>query len=94
MKVVVDGSIYRYQLHGGITRIWNEILPRMCEQDEDLSFEVLTLPESRQALPSHERIGNRAMPNYEVTLRPRRVWRRVEWRGNYAPFPRAVRKKY
>jgi len=42
MRVVVDGVIGSYQKVGGISRLFQEILPRMAKQDS--SLEIVVLP--------------------------------------------------
>ncbi|RLA93582.1 MAG: hypothetical protein DRG83_20765 [Deltaproteobacteria bacterium] len=56
LKVVVDGIIYRMQSFGGISRLYNEILPRMCDMDESLYITLLTLNHLKQSLPTHSQI--------------------------------------
>lgn len=67
MNLVVDGIIYQLQPYGGISRLFNEILPRMCEIDESINITLLTHERSKQALPKHSEITQRAlslMENY------------------------------
>ena len=77
MKVVVDGIIYQLQSYGGISRLFSEILPRMCEIDESLHITLLTSGRCRQALPAHPHIHHRPIPPVERFLRPGRLWRPV-----------------
>ncbi|MGD0877001.1 MAG: glycosyltransferase family 1 protein [Anaerolineales bacterium] len=56
MKVVMDGIIYRLQSRGGISRIYSEILPRMCDMDTSLRILLLTERKLLQSLPVHMRI--------------------------------------
>ena len=77
LKVIVDGVIYQRQLHGGISRIFSEILPRMCDIDKSLQIELLTPGKMRQSLPSHSRIFYYSIPHIEPYMRPRPVWRPI-----------------
>ena len=77
MRVVVDGEIYRQQAHGGISRLFNEILPRMCQTNESLSIKLLTSGRTLQQPPSHPRIANCQMPEVRRFLRPGRAWKHV-----------------
>ncbi len=77
MKVVVDGIIYQLQAHGGISRIFSEILPRLCEIDESLHITLLTSGPCRQALPAHAHIQHSPIPRVERLLRPSRLWNPV-----------------
>ena len=75
LKVIVDGVVYQWGIQGGIMRLFNEILPRMCEIDKSLHIELLTAGKMRQSLPSHSRIFYYSMPHIEPYMRPRSVWR-------------------
>lgn len=75
MNVVVDGYIYQRQAHGGISRIYTEILPRMCECEGSLHITLLTEGPLMAALPFHPRITHRNVPPVSCYLRPRRLWR-------------------
>ncbi len=77
MEVVVDGIIYQLQPHGGISRIFFEILPRMCRMDDSLHITLLRDGELRHPLPEHGHIIHRAIPSVFRYLRPRRVWKPV-----------------
>ena len=77
LKVVVDGIIYQLQSHGGISRIFSEILPRMCDMDESLRIKLFTMGKVRKALPAHTRISHHSIPQVERYLRPRRVWKSI-----------------
>ncbi|HLA82777.1 MAG TPA: glycosyltransferase family 1 protein [Thermoleophilia bacterium] len=76
LDVVVDGIIYEMQARGGISRLFSEILPRICDIDESCHINLLTSGRPRQPLPTHSRIIRRSLPPVEHLLRPRRVfWR-------------------
>ena len=38
----MDGIVYQWQFHGGISRLYSEILPRMCDLDDSLRIILLT----------------------------------------------------
>ena len=75
LDVIVDGVIYESQAHGGISRLFSEILLRMCDVDDSLHITLLTKGRLKQALPQHRRIAHRSIPNIERYLRPRRIWK-------------------
>jgi len=77
VEVVVDGIIYQLQPHGGISRIFSEILPRMCNMDDSLQVIVLREGTLRHWLPEHGGITYRAIPPVLRYLRPRRVWKPI-----------------
>src|SRR3712207_5678711 len=74
MQAIVDGIIYQYQSHGGASRIYSEILPRMCEVDNELNIMLLTSGRPRQSLPTHERISHHPLFPIDQLLRPGRLW--------------------
>ena len=76
MRVTVDGIIYELQSSGGISRLFSEILPRMCNLDSSLQINLFTQRDCLQALPVHAQMHNRRIPSLEDYLRPRRFWRR------------------
>ena len=75
LKVVVDGIIYQHQSHGGISRLYSEILPRMCNLESLLDIEILTIGGVKQPLPDHKRIFHRPVPQVAQILRPWRLWK-------------------
>jgi len=74
LEVIVDGIIYELQSHGGILRLFSEILPRMCLIDETLNITLLMTGQSQQALPCHPRIHICSAPRIERFLLPHLVW--------------------
>jgi glycosyltransferase involved in cell wall biosynthesis len=76
-QVVVDGAIFQSQAKGGISRLFSEILPRMCEMNDSLHISLLTQGRLRQSLPKHRHIKHCSVPTFERYLRPNRVWQSV-----------------
>ena len=76
MEVIVDSVIYQLQSRGGISRLYSEILPRMCEMDDSLRITLLTRPALVQPLPTHRQI-NLCTPPVERYLRPSRLWKPI-----------------
>src|SRR5574341_184360 len=86
-ELVVDGLIYQHQSVGGISRFYNEILPRLCEQDESLRISLFTVGGyRRQPLPRHQQIAHRTLPRVERYIRPGRLWKPA------LPIVRALRQ--
>lgn len=52
MKIIVDGVIFRLQKHGGISRIYQEILPRMFNNSKGKNLKILMPGTSLQTLPA------------------------------------------
>jgi glycosyltransferase involved in cell wall biosynthesis len=74
LEVVIDQVIFQLQSRGGISRIYKEILPRMCDLDQSLLITLLTISgEPRQPLPHHSRIARRRIPQASRYLRPQRL---------------------
>ena len=59
MRVLLEGEIYNHQRHGGITRLFNRLLPALCAEHPDLTIEVLCAAEPAQDPPAHDRILHR-----------------------------------
>ena len=74
LKVVVDGTVYQWQLYGGISRIYNEILPRICSLNKNLNIIMFTEGPLSQSLPKHPQISHTKIPNLNRLLRPSRIW--------------------
>ena len=77
MNVIIDGIIYQLQSQGGISRIYSEILPRMCDLDDSLRITLLTEGKCRQPLPEHRHIIHRKIPPVKRYMRPGRLWKPV-----------------
>jgi len=70
-KVVVDGLIYESQAFGGISRLWSEILPRMCALDDSLRVILLTCGRIRRPPPEHAHLRHRPiLPIDDLFRRP------------------------
>ena len=75
LQVLLEGRIFEEQPLGGISRIYHEILPRICQMDEQISFSILTSGRLLQPLPKHPQIG-RDPSTFPVDryLRPKRIF--------------------
>jgi len=71
LKLVVDGVIYQKQSHGGISRLYSEILPRMCDIDASLHITLFTDGPLKQSLPQHPRITPQVAPSVKRPVRVR-----------------------
>ena len=70
LHVTMDAVIYQLQARGGISRLYSELLPRMCAQDPALRVEMLSTA-AAQTLPQHPQISLRRMPSIRGGLLPR-----------------------
>lgn len=91
MKAIIDGLIYQRQEHGGISRIYREILPRMCDFNESLRVTLFTTGSLRQELPQHARIAHRRLFPVDTVLRPGRLWRGIRTQLRRWVLTRATR---
>lgn len=58
MDIVIDGYIYQIQYQGGISRLFTEIIPLMCEIDDSLNIKLLTSGHYLQDIPNHSRVNH------------------------------------
>ena len=73
MKVTIDGIIYHLQSQGGISHIFDEILPRMCDQDDSLSIDLLISGKHKKETPVHPHIHTYNLFPIDI-LCPTRIW--------------------
>jgi glycosyltransferase involved in cell wall biosynthesis len=71
MEVVVDGLIFDKKFPGGIARIFNEILPRMCMLEDSFSAILISSILCKQNLPNHPRIFHKKYLALDHLLRPK-----------------------
>jgi len=69
-NVIVDGIIFEQQAYGGASRIFYEILPRMCDEDENLLITLLSSGSPRQTLPLHPHIKHQSLLPIDRLLQP------------------------
>ena len=65
LDIIVDGIIFENQTHGGVSRIYAEILPRICDLDPSVKITILTAGPVVQLLPAHAHIRHIAMPGLQ-----------------------------
>jgi glycosyltransferase involved in cell wall biosynthesis len=78
MDVLIDGIIFEMQSRGGISRIFHEILPRMCDQEPRLQVTLVTQEKLMQPLPVHPQIAHEKLVALDKVLRPRPFWNRYK----------------
>lgn len=74
MEVLIDGIIYTLQSRGGISRIFNEILPRMCSLDDLLNISLLTQGDLKQNIPTHPQIIHYPVPYLFNNIKKGSFW--------------------
>src|SRR5688572_15990108 len=72
MEVVIDGYIYHVQKIGGISRIFNEVLPVICSLDPSISIKIIMHATKSDLSKQIEQI---IIPNFERYLLPRNLWK-------------------
>ncbi len=78
MHITLDGYIYERQSKGGISRIYHEILPLMCELSQELTIDLWAGENLRQALPIHSKISPHIFPAPYKKMRPTRYFGRLQ----------------
>jgi len=74
MVIIIDGLIFKLQYQGGITRIFSEILPRLCDLDNTLKLKILIDSQIDNSPPRHDQINLIDVSLVERVFRPRRLW--------------------
>lgn len=58
LQLILEGAIFEQQSMGGISRIYHEILPRICNMDDGILFSIITSGRLMQSLPRHPQIDS------------------------------------
>lgn len=66
MNVLIDGIIFTRQARGGISRIYHEILPRICEIRPDCQMTIFVQGVAKQPIPSHHNIETIELPGRQI----------------------------
>ncbi len=74
MKIVIDGIMFTSQSVGGISRIFLEILPKICDQDKSINMLLFTEGDTMQEVPRHSQIVQSKFPDFNKYFRPRRIF--------------------
>ena len=74
MNIVVDGIIFEKNPHGGIARIFNNILPIMCDMDPKLKITLFLRKNNLTNVPKHHQITTISLGVVEK-FRPLRLWK-------------------
>lgn len=85
MHLIVDGIVYRSQSYGGVSRVFDNILPKMCEISPGLEITLVNRSMTYKDPPSHKNIHPVLIDRFEQYLRPWRLWHK---------FYPTVRNKY
>lgn len=96
LSLVVDGFIFQHQRRGGVSRVFSEILPRICDLDPRISIQVVVSGNVIHPLPKHKQIRHTRVASLDDYLWPKRVWWPIEsfQRGlAFLPIGRNSRRK-
>ncbi|MHB8778312.1 MAG: glycosyltransferase family 4 protein [Anaerolineales bacterium] len=75
MNINIEGIIFELQPLGGISRIYHEVLPRICSQNEDVAINIVTAEKILQQLPSNQQIKHIQSPSWPYRyIRPARLF--------------------
>ncbi|MFK7983844.1 MAG: glycosyltransferase family 4 protein [Saprospiraceae bacterium] len=70
MNIILDGIIFEQQARGGIPRIYQEIMPRICDLEASIQFFVLTHGPIRSKWPAHAQIVHRRLCSLNRYIQP------------------------
>lgn len=70
MNIVLDGIIFEQQAKGGIPRIYQEILPRICNLDPTVQFSLVTHGPIRSEWPPHAQINHHRLWAFNRYIQP------------------------
>lgn len=74
MDICVDGWIYQYQRHMGISRIFDAVLPLICDLDDSVAVTLLVPSHSKRLPPRHAHIRYIYFFSLDRLFRPRQLW--------------------
>ncbi len=77
LRLVVDGLIFQKDPHGGVARLYREVLPRLCDQAPDLQVTLFIDGPLRSDLPTHAQIQVQRAPAIKRTVRVQGPARRL-----------------
>ena len=83
LHLIIDGLIFQLQKVGGVSRIFTEILPRMCEFDNSLEISIITTKTLQQPLPAHKNIRQHKLFPIDNYLKPAWLWRELDLRSKF-----------
>ncbi len=86
LRVIVDGSIFERNPHGGIARVFTEVLTRIANNSKETEFLVFCERSGARFIPRHDRI--RIFSYASLRVRPSRLFARVSQLQRYATLRR------
>ena len=89
MRIVVDGIIFQKDPHGGVARLFRELLPRLCDLSTDLEMTLFIDGPIQSQIPQHPQIMLRRAPAVRKLRRLRGALSRLLY-----PFRRAASRAW
>jgi glycosyltransferase involved in cell wall biosynthesis len=77
MDLIIDGAIYRIEKKGGISRVFDNIIPLLCQLDTDIKVQMLKKGDFIKPIPLHQQISILDPYKWDQFIRPWRVWRKA-----------------
>jgi len=77
MKLIIDTFVYSTQKYGGISRIFNEIVPRLLMLDPDLQLTYYKSRPVKGALPGEKESRLVDVSFVDQVIRPWRLWHKA-----------------
>lgn len=78
MRLVVDGSIFSWQVRGGITALYRSLLPALHEVDPSMEVRLVVSPGVQTRELAVLRRDINVVPGFPGWLRPWRLWRHLK----------------
>ena len=79
INLAIEGEVFSWNQKRGIPRIYAELIPRICRQDEKINI-TINIQEQCECLFHELPITIRKIPSISLSLRPWFIW------GRIAPF--------
>lgn len=74
MRITVEGLVYQLQTRGGISRVLNEVLPRVCAIEPSFDLRIVLNGDSIAPLPPDPPVNRVRAWRPNRWLRPTRLW--------------------
>jgi len=96
MRVLMDALFFEFERGGGIGRLWQETLPRVCALEPELQVSALTTGHLKTPLPTHPRIAPVRLPwaaHWSRALARRHLpWGHIPWAVRSRALARAAER--
>jgi hypothetical protein len=76
IEIIIDGIIYQSQTFGGVSRIFDNIIPRLCEIDDKLRVKLFISKDPVKLLTQHKHCLIIYLRKWDRYFRPWRFWKK------------------